>query len=162
MICSIQFYEHLDKCKTKRVICADSSISKHITGDDTSTTSQTETLWMNIVTHVPWCMSGSLTCGGGENVPGIRGACATRNFMYLQRGPCQTTSVSKSLTLPQPHFIIFVEGHMIGMKSDPDADMDKYWSLCNQNEQATIINGTDQNPSFPCLMIQPLLSDCAK
>ena len=28
------------------------------------------------VTHVPWCMSGSLTCGGGENVPGIPGACA--------------------------------------------------------------------------------------
>ena len=28
------------------------------------------------VTHVPWCMSGSLTCGGGGNVPGIPGACA--------------------------------------------------------------------------------------
>ena len=28
------------------------------------------------VTHVPWCMSGSLTCGDGENVPGIPGACA--------------------------------------------------------------------------------------
>ena len=28
------------------------------------------------VTHVPWCMSGSLTSGGGENVPGIPGACA--------------------------------------------------------------------------------------
>ena len=28
------------------------------------------------VTHVPWCMSGSLTCGNGENVPGIPGACA--------------------------------------------------------------------------------------
>ena len=27
-------------------------------------------------THVPWCMSGSLSCGGGENVPGIPGACA--------------------------------------------------------------------------------------
>ena len=27
------------------------------------------------VTHVPWCMSGSLTCGDGENVPGIPGAC---------------------------------------------------------------------------------------
>ena len=26
--------------------------------------------------HVPWCMSGSLTRGGGENVPGIPGACA--------------------------------------------------------------------------------------
>ena len=37
-------------------------------------------------------MSGSLTCvsfevGGGENVPGIPGACATRNFTYLIRGP---------------------------------------------------------------------------
>ena len=39
------------------------------------------------VTHVPWCMSGSLTHGGGENVPGIPGACATRNFTYLVRGP---------------------------------------------------------------------------
>ena len=39
------------------------------------------------VTHVPWCMSGSLTCGGGENVPGIPGACATRNFTYLARDP---------------------------------------------------------------------------
>ena len=28
------------------------------------------------VTHVPWCMSGLLTRGGGENVPGIPGACA--------------------------------------------------------------------------------------
>ena len=28
------------------------------------------------VTHVPWCMSGSLTCGDGEIVPGIPGACA--------------------------------------------------------------------------------------
>ena len=34
-------------------------------------------------THVPWCMSGSLTRSDGENVPGIPGACATRNFTYL-------------------------------------------------------------------------------
>ena len=39
------------------------------------------------VTHVPWCISGSLTRGGGENVPGISGACATRSFTYLTRGP---------------------------------------------------------------------------
>ena len=39
------------------------------------------------VMHVPWCMSGSLTRGGRENVPGIPGACATRNFTYLARGP---------------------------------------------------------------------------
>ena len=30
------------------------------------------------LTHVPWCMSVSLTRGGGKNVPGIRGACTTR------------------------------------------------------------------------------------
>ena len=42
------------------------------------------------VTHVPWCMSGSLTLGGGENVPGIPGACATPNFAFLARGPSVT------------------------------------------------------------------------
>ena len=40
------------------------------------------------VTHVPWCMSGSLTSGVGENAPGIPVACTTRNFTYLVRGPC--------------------------------------------------------------------------
>ena len=39
------------------------------------------------VTHVPCYMSRSLTRGGRENVPGIPGACATRNFTYLLRGP---------------------------------------------------------------------------
>ena len=41
------------------------------------------------ITHVPWCMSGSLTRGGWENVPGIPGACATINFTYLIRDPWQ-------------------------------------------------------------------------
>ena len=40
------------------------------------------------VTHVSWYMPGSLTGGGGENVPGIPGACVTRNITYLSRGPC--------------------------------------------------------------------------
>ena len=35
------------------------------------------------VTHVPWCMSGSLTCGDGENVPGIP-ACASTNLRIWQ------------------------------------------------------------------------------
>ena len=39
------------------------------------------------VTHVPWCMSGSLVPDGGENVPGIPGACAPAIFSYLARGP---------------------------------------------------------------------------
>ena len=36
------------------------------------------------VTHVSWCMLGSLIRGGGQNVPG---ACATHKFTYLVRGP---------------------------------------------------------------------------
>ena len=44
------------------------------------------------MTHVPWCMLGSLTVvsfedGVGENVPDIPCACTTRNFAYLVRGP---------------------------------------------------------------------------
>ena len=52
------------------------------------------------ITYVPWCMSGSLTRGGGENVPGIPGACATRNFTYLARGP----------RIRFPHYWPFVTG----------------------------------------------------
>ena len=31
-------------------------------------------------------MTGSLTHGGGQNVPAIPGACANRNFAHLVRG----------------------------------------------------------------------------
>ena len=48
------------------------------------------------VTQVPWCMSGSLTSGGGENVPSIPGACATRNFTYQARGPREYQSPNVS------------------------------------------------------------------
>ena len=51
------------------------------------------------VTHVPWCMSGSLTRGGGENVPGIPGACATRNFPYLVRGPFWDSMLARLLIM---------------------------------------------------------------
>ena len=37
--------------------------------------------------HGTWGMSGSLTRSGGRNVLGIPGACATRNFTYLVKGP---------------------------------------------------------------------------
>ena len=51
-------------------------------------------------THVPWCMSGSLIHGGGNNVPGIPGACATRNFTYLASGPWKVCAQSDP-TKPQ-------------------------------------------------------------
>ena len=43
------------------------------------------------VTHVPWCIPGSLTSDllwsrGRGNVPGIPSACATCSFAYLVRG----------------------------------------------------------------------------
>ena len=38
------------------------------------------------VAHVPLCMSGSLIHVGGEDVPDIPSACATRNFKYLIKG----------------------------------------------------------------------------
>ena len=45
------------------------------------------------VTHVPWCMPGSLTSDflwsrRRGNVPGIPGACATCNVTYLVRSSC--------------------------------------------------------------------------
>ena len=39
------------------------------------------------VTHVPWCMSGSLTCGDGENRSRHSRRMHIRNFAYLARGP---------------------------------------------------------------------------
>ena len=47
-------------------------------------------------THGLWCMSGSLTPCGRENVPGIPGACATCNFRYQVRGPWNASSESQS------------------------------------------------------------------
>ena len=58
------------------------------------------------VTHMPWCMSGSLTRGDGENVPGIPGACTTRNFTYLARGPWPKTQ--KAVNCPHPVAFRFV------------------------------------------------------
>ena len=40
------------------------------------------------VTHVPWCMSGSLACSDGENVPGIPGACAPAILRIWQEAHC--------------------------------------------------------------------------
>ena len=55
------------------------------------------------VTHVPWCMSGSLTRGGGENVPGIPGACAPAILPIWQdaryQNQCWSTSVIQSRSL---------------------------------------------------------------
>ena len=63
------------------------------------------------VTHVSWCMSGSLTRGVGENVPCIPCACATRNFTYLVRGPWIPMSYNRGVMQTDenmiPSFVVF-------------------------------------------------------
>ena len=51
------------------------------------------------VTHVPWCMSGSLTCGDGENVPGIPGACAPAILRIWQEAHGHYRSVRRTSCL---------------------------------------------------------------
>ena len=66
------------------------------------------------VTHVPWCKSGSLSYGGGENVPRIPGACATRNFTNLVRGPLTSSdgfkgNITHQLAKMNPKSLILSE-----------------------------------------------------
>ena len=58
------------------------------------------------VTHVTWCMSESLTRGGGENIPSIPGICATHNFTCLERGPWPESQVMKLLSHQKSTFIV--------------------------------------------------------
>ena len=65
------------------------------------------------VTHMPWCMSGSLTRGGGENVSGIPGACATRKFTHLVRGPLvEPTLKCRSVNSTQTHINTYKHAHV--------------------------------------------------
>ena len=65
------------------------------------------------VTHVPWCMSGSLASGGGENVPGIPGACAPAIFCIWQEAhgsvndKIMTITYLKSLESDKDYSIIY-------------------------------------------------------
>ena len=66
------------------------------------------------VTHVPWCMSGSLISSAGENAPSIQGACATHNFTYLARGPWRNhQSVITHDTITWGQSIISIDSHPI-------------------------------------------------
>ena len=67
------------------------------------------------VTHVPWCMSESLTCGDGENVPGIPGACAPAMLRIWQEAHGQRSlSVIVVLSCSLPFY--WNTGGSIGMR----------------------------------------------
>ena len=70
------------------------------------------------VTHVPWCMSGSHTRGGGENVFWHSRRMRTRNFTYLVRGPWGPTFSGRNmsiswLVLPWPLYVVRSPATMI-------------------------------------------------
>ena len=50
-------------------------------------------------------MSGSLFSGGGENIPGIPGACTTRNFTYVARSPLTCTQHAYDYTLHSSPYV---------------------------------------------------------
>ena len=61
------------------------------------------------VTHVPWCMSGSLTCGDGENVPGIPGACASAILRIWQEAHVnESTLKNKDKFITWIHYWLLV------------------------------------------------------
>ena len=63
------------------------------------------------VTHVPRCMSGSLTCADGENVPDIPGACAPAILRIWQEAHVTTGQEELRFrpltTLVLTHFLEF-------------------------------------------------------
>ena len=59
------------------------------------------------VTHVPWCMSGSLIRSDGENVPGIPGACAPAILRIWQEAH---TDAGK------PVLLAIIDWHFIQLK----------------------------------------------
>ena len=60
------------------------------------------------VTHVPWCMPGSLTRRAGENVPGIPGACATRIWQEALWTLCVHTIATRVYFCRLNVFLCFV------------------------------------------------------
>ena len=65
------------------------------------------------VTHVPWCMSGSLTLGGGENVPGIPGACAPAILRIWQLGPCMVVLPYNGLLMWRLNLVLYLFGTIV-------------------------------------------------
>ena len=95
------------------------------------------------VTHVPWCMSGSLTRGVGENVPGIPGACATRNFTYLARGPWPNLENNRNDSLVLYKFMNKLQYAFICEKAYISIFHDQHsFSLLHQDPRASVNSQT--------------------
>ena len=85
----------LTRCVKLRVVHAPETFSLPLTLKET--VSDPGMHHGTCVAHVPWCMSGSLIRGGGENIPGIPGTCATCNFTYLARIPWYNPNFARNI-----------------------------------------------------------------
>ena len=77
------------------------------------------------VTHVPWCMSGSLNRGDEKSVPGISGACATHKLTYLAIGPLNILVIVRHGMLGRTELslVILMVSHQIIASMDCDLRM---------------------------------------
>ena len=89
------------------------------------------------VTHVPWCMSGSLTCGDGENVPGIPRACAPAILRIWQEAHVLCflhggSMVEIAFLLMRCHVLIVSYVHIKSSALGWHTDLNLIQSLCCQ------------------------------
>ena len=115
------------------------------------------------VTHVPWCISGSLTHGGAENAVGIPGACATRNFTYLARGPWTCHTEGYRLALGPCRLVLFSLLLTIPQTSSGQRDRGAFrsfnkaktpWEFANMNRERSHGDALHHRP-----LVSPLYED---
>ena len=95
------------------------------------------------VTHVPWCMPGSLSssflwCRWRGNVPGIPGTCATLNFTYLVRGPCKSALSQSYDAMRDEKKLIGSRSHSLAVGAAtvaPWSFVDKKWAYTCVHER---------------------------
>ena len=84
------------------------------------------------VKHVHWCTLGSLTRGGGKNVPGNPGACATRDLRIWQEAHGRRTwstsrnVIAKCVSLPCLECMRFICSYCDNWVSINDGNANKY------------------------------------
>ena len=84
--------------------------------------------------HVPWCMSGSLTRGGGENVPSISSACASAIWRIWQEAHYTEVSQLK-LTVVS---VQYIHNSLVNPFRDQMYRGEQYTEMINSHEITTI------------------------
>ena len=107
------------------------------------------------VTHVPWCMSGSLTCSNGENVPSIPCACAILRIWQeahtIPNKICDNSETSRHMGISVIRmFKRYIEGlqNITFNKIWFSMFSDKKWFECEKQYIFTFSNVVTSHTSF--------------